>query len=437
MATGRWVLFFIICCTVLTACVGKEPQIDPIRLNENGAEKLLENKVNSNGTIEKSNFLTVDWTDYEILMGHSIEPEDSGRGWEFSVADVDFDGTLELLVTFAANHCGQNALYIYKQEGDRVVSYVDTYAVFGEYVTSDIDYKAISPYMDIDLLAAYQNRDQEYRYLSLDYSIFGGNERGSIGTVTLYETIPGKQATPVKLAEISYSLPEDDVEMYFRGEKVCDAEELRRRLDEYMAGYTEAEIQYETAEKSFARDIVVQDEAYKEKELEELYRALEKLLVEKDIKIQESFVQFETNSIHKRIAFPNIDIANDEDINNFINEQIYHGIVPEDFWEYGNGREDTEIQYEIESVGEETVSIHFHGYQSYMGSYAEYNKGMNFNLRTGKMISLKDYYMISEIKAIIENARDQNEITVSDFPAGKEEMERQSCQRGYRMLLYL
>lgn len=62
---------------------------------------------------------------------------------------------------------------------------------------------------------------------------------------------------------------------------------------------------------------------------------------------------------------------------------------------------------------------------------------MNFNLRTGKMISLKDYYMISEIKAIIENARDKNEITVSDFPAGEEEMERQSCQRGYRMLLYL
>lgn len=116
---------------------------------ENGGAYTLENRVNSNETIEESNFLTVDWTDYEILMGHSVEPEDSGRGWEFSVADVDFEGTLELLVTFAANHCGQNALYIYKQEGDRVVSYVDTYAVFGEYVTSDIDYKAISSYMDI------------------------------------------------------------------------------------------------------------------------------------------------------------------------------------------------------------------------------------------------------------------------------------------------
>ena len=69
--------------------------------------------------------------------------------------------------------------------------------------------------------------------------------------------------------------------------------------------------------------------------------------------------------------------------------------------EYGHGREETEVQYEIESVGEEIVSIHFHVYQSYMGSYAEYNKGMNFDLRTGKIISLKDYYTLSDIKAII------------------------------------
>lgn len=370
-------------------------------------------------------FLTADWTDYEILMGHSIEPEDSGRGWEFSVADVDFDGTLELLVTFAANHCGHNALYIYKQEDGRVVSYADTYAVFGKYVTSDIDYKAISSYMDIDLLAAYQNQNHEYRYLSLDYSIFGGNERGDIGTVTLYETILGKQAAPVKLAEISYDLPEDNVEMHFRGEPVHDAGELKDRLEAYMEGYTEAEIKYETAEKSFARDIVAQDDAYKAEELQELYQSLEKLLVKKDINVQESFAQIETDSIHKRITFPSIDIAADEEVASLINEQIYHGIIPEDFGEYGNGREDTDIQYEAEFVGDEIVSIHFHGYQSYMGSYAEYNRGMNFNLRTGKMISLKDYYGISDIRAIVMKTRECKEITIPDFPADEEEMERQ------------
>ena len=119
------------------------------------------------------------------------------------------------------------------------------------------------------------------------------------------------------------------------------------------------------------------------------------------INIHDSFVQIETNSIHKRIAFPSIDIADAEDVTNSINEQIYHEIMPEDFLEYGHGREETEVQYEIESVGEEIVSIHFHGYQSYMGSYAEYNKGMNFDLRAGKIISLKDYYTLSDIKAII------------------------------------
>ncbi len=291
-------LFLVIYSTVLTACANKDPWVDTTsseknwqygytdhttsenegNLNEIDEEKISQNKVRSSETTEEPSFLTVDWTDYEILMGHSIEPEDSGRGWEFSVADVDFDGTLELLVTFAANHCGQNALYIYKQENGRVVSYADTYAVFEKYVTSDIDYKAISSYMDIDLLAAYKNQNHEYRYLSLDYSIFGGDERGDIGTVTLYESFLGKKTAPVKLAEISYVLPEENVEMCFRGERVCDAGELRERLDEYMEGYTEVEIQYETAEKSFARDIVAQSDEFKAKELEELYKALQKTL---------------------------------------------------------------------------------------------------------------------------------------------------------------
>ena len=143
------------------------------------------------------------------------------------------------------------------------------------------------------------------------------------------------------------------------------------------------------------------------------------------IDIHDSFVQIETNSIHKRIAFPSIDITNAEDVANSINEQIYHEIIPEDFWVYGNGREETDVQYEIESVGEEIVSIHFHGYQSYMGSYAEYNKGMNFDLRTGKIISLRDYYTLSDIKAIIMNARDRNEISILDFPVNEEEIEQE------------
>ena len=303
---AKKLLLIVICCTFLTACTSKDSWIDTtsyekdcqydytaynssdenksedeVSPNKTTEKKTSGNEVEPNELIEESNYLTVDWTDFEILMRHSIEPEDSGRGWEFSIADVDFDGTLELLVTFAANHCGQNALYIYKQENGRVFSFADTNAVFGKYVMSDIDYKAISPYMDIDLLAAYKNQNNEYRYLSLDYSIFGGNECGDIGTVTLYETILDKQTAPVKLAEISYVLPEETVEMYFRGERIYDAEELKDQLDEYMEGYTELEIKYETATKSFSRDIVAQSDEYKAKELGELYKSLEELLAER------------------------------------------------------------------------------------------------------------------------------------------------------------
>ena len=143
------------------------------------------------------------------------------------------------------------------------------------------------------------------------------------------------------------------------------------------------------------------------------------------IDIHDSFAQIETNSIHKRIAFPSIDIKDAEDVANSINKQIYYEVMPEHFWEYGHGREETEVQYEIEFVGEETVSIHFQGYQSYMGSYAEYNKGMNFDLRTGRIISLRDYYTLSDIKTIIMNARDRNEISILDFPVNEEEIEQE------------
>lgn len=168
------------------------------------------------------------------------------------------------------------------------------------------------------------------------------------------------------------------------------------------------------------------DETFKSlQDSEKIEKKEEGKTPETTIKVTDSFVQIETNSINKRISFPSIDIADAEDMSNYINEQIYHEIIPEDFWEYGHGREDTEVQYEIETVGERIVSIHFYGYQSYWGSYAEYNKGMNFNLRTGTLISLKDYYTLSDIKAIIMNARDKNEITISNLPADEEELQRQ------------
>lgn len=222
-----------------------------------------------------SAFLTFDWTTDDVLMSHSISPEDSARGWGFSLSDVDFDGSLEMLVSFTANHCGGNSLYIYKQYGNQVHSLADTYATFKEDIAVDIEnYGIISPYLDVGLLDVYVNADGEYRYLSLDYSLFGGDERGGMGNLVLYTTSLSNACEPQRLVEFSYSCPDEERAIYFLGDKVYELGRLRDLLAEYMAGYTKLELEFKTSEVSFPRDMVDMDENEKRQWLENLYESL-------------------------------------------------------------------------------------------------------------------------------------------------------------------
>lgn len=154
-------------------------------------------------------------------------------------------------------------------------------------------------------------------------------------------------------------------------------------------------------------------------------KAEEESLPETDINIYNSSTQLETNGRRKLIEFPSVDIKDEPDIANLINERIYKEIIPEDFEKYCYGRENVEIQYEIEIVDKEIMSIHFYGYQSYAEAYAECNKGLNFDLQTGKVISLTDYYTLSDIREIMHTARERNEINILDFPVAREEIEQE------------
>ena len=44
------------------------------------------------------------------------------------MADIDFDGIQERLISFLANHCGQNSLYVYQYDNNSVSSYLDMIA---------------------------------------------------------------------------------------------------------------------------------------------------------------------------------------------------------------------------------------------------------------------------------------------------------------------
>ncbi|MDE7275477.1 MAG: hypothetical protein K2N98_01270, partial [Lachnospiraceae bacterium] len=188
----------------------------------------------------------------------------------------------------------------------------------------------------------------------------------------------------------------------------------------------EAETEKVTQKNIMERNFILSDMPVQRKEnSESLVKDEEANLSEENININDSFIQIETNGIHQLIEFPSIDITGANDVANLINEQIYNEIIPKNFGQYCNGRVDIEIHYEIEILDDKIISIHFLGYQSQWGSYEECNKGLNFNLHTGEMISLKDYYTLSDIRAIMADVRGKNEINVLNFPVDEAEIEQQ------------
>ena len=146
-------------------------------------------------------------------------------------------------------------------------------AVPQRHILGSRNYIKILPYMDIDFMDAYVNNLQEYRYLTMDWTSFGGDIHGGINTYILYETLL-PEGEPREIARIEYSGPEESRELYFLGEKVYEAGRLRDMIDSYMAGYTKVEIPYKTVEKTFERDIVGYSEEEREQENRELWEAI-------------------------------------------------------------------------------------------------------------------------------------------------------------------
>ena len=226
-----------------------------------------------------SAFLDYDWTTESVLMlDHIIQPEDSGQGWEFSIADIDFDGKQEMLINFPSNHCGGNSLYVYKQDNGNVFSYADTLATPKRCMVTGIDSKEKLSYMDIDMLDVYVNEMKEYRYLSVDCSSFGGDIHGGIYEIILYETVFGEE--PKELVRINYCAPEEREELYFEGNKVYETGKLRDMLASYMKGYTKIAIDYQTANIVLPRDVIAISDQERAQQLDELYMSLKELVIE-------------------------------------------------------------------------------------------------------------------------------------------------------------
>ena len=96
-----------------------------------------------------------------------------------------------------------------------------------------------------------------------------------------------------------------------------------------------------------------------------------------------------------QIHYPQIRFSNENGyrtpkILNKINRQIFEYVVLEDYFTWSDSRYNASVRYEISYVGNDYLSIIFEG-DNYEFSLEKIPSMLNFDLRTGEIISLEDY----------------------------------------------
>lgn len=85
---------------------------------------------------------------------------------------------------------------------------------------------------------------------------------------------------------------------------------------------------------------------------------------------------------------------------------------------------DIETRYGIPYVGDTLISIFFETYGQEFGNYSEGCAGLNFNLESGKLLALSDFYEVAELKKILEDGMKAGTVTIiSDLPLHEYEKE--------------
>ena len=136
------------------------------------------------------------------------------------------------------------------------------------------------------------------------------------------------------------------------------------------------------------------------------------------IEISEAIFKIEGGNTETLVKYPVI-CPESEEANEKINKHIFDTVIFGDLVEYQKYPNQTEISYEITSINEQVLDIYFHGSGYYVGSPLFFDKGMLFDLETGEILSLKFFYELKDMRNIISNAREKNEIQV-DLGVGKE-----------------
>lgn len=95
-----------------------------------------------------------------------------------------------------------------------------------------------------------------------------------------------------------------------------------------------------------------------------------------------------------------------------VNDSIFEFVITKVFNVSREVNHDIEQTYEITYMDERFVSILFEGSTSDGMSYSSYSRGMNFDLKTEELLSLEDFYTWSEWEKLMEDAMEQEQLSV-------------------------
>lgn len=119
------------------------------------------------------------------------------------------------------------------------------------------------------------------------------------------------------------------------------------------------------------------------------------------------------------IAYPRFN-AEDE-ASHKMNEQIYHAMIAGDILEDDGYADRAEIKYEVPYADDRIISIHFTGYKGKGFGNENLDMGMNFDLSSGELLCLADFYGLKELRDLLENAVEEGKLSVMGLPINDSE----------------
>lgn len=125
------------------------------------------------------------------------------------------------------------------------------------------------------------------------------------------------------------------------------------------------------------------------------------------------------------IHYPQIRFSNENGIDvpevlNKINKQIFEYLMQDTYFEWQDSRYNAVVNYEITYVGKDYFSVVFEGYHNEF-NHERTPSALNFDLNTGELISLENYFSTDYLLQVItENPDCIQEEDFIDIVGGKE-----------------